>query len=312
MTLRQDITLRQDMASSLITDRAATNRTDTGIIDMATYDELKNTGFSILDKAQIADAAVDSGLLLEFAAGMDRNGLLLHGRDEVPSDKAGEYLKLIDLRASHVPLQHITGHQEFMGLDFLVNGNVLVPRQDTECLVEEAMLFVEDGMKVLDVCTGSGCIIISLARYKNGLEAAGCDISPEALQVAKENAAGNRVDVELILSDLYEEINDKYDVIVSNPPYIRSDMIDDLMEEVRDHDPRIALDGGGDGLDFYRRLLDGVNDHLIPGGMILFEIGYDQGEAVSILMKEHGLKDVTVVKDLGGNDRVVRGRLSAI
>ena len=269
-------------------------------------------GFAILDKAQIADAAVDSGLLLEFAAGLDRNGLLLHGKDEVPSDKAGRYLKLIDRRAAHVPLQHLTGHQEFMGLDFAVNGDVLVPRQDTECLVEEAMIYVEDGMKVLDMCTGSGCIIISLARYKNDLKAAGCDISPKALDMARKNADANRVDVEFILSDLYEGIEGKYDVIVSNPPYIRTGMIDSLMEEVRDHDPRIALDGGRDGLDFYRRLLEGAGDHLVPGGMIFFEIGYDQGEEVSRLMEEYGLKDVTVVKDLGGNDRVVRGRLSAV
>jgi release factor glutamine methyltransferase len=284
----------------------------TGIIDMPSYNELKITGSGILDKAGIMDAALDARLLLEYVTGMDRNGLLLHGTQEVPADKEGEYLELIEKRAAHVPLQHLTGHQEFMGLDFAVNEHVLVPRQDTECLVEEAMLYVEDGMKVLDVCTGSGCIIISLARYKNGLEAVGCDISEEALKVAKANAVSNETDVEFLSGDLYEAVDDKFDVIVSNPPYIRRAVIEDLMEEVRDHEPRIALDGGEDGLDFYRRLLDGADDHLLPGGVILFEIGYDQGEEVKSLMEERGFKDVAVVKDLAGNDRVVRGRRSIL
>lgn len=298
----------------MISLRAMTNRqaTDTGITDMPSYDELRNTGSGLLDKAGIPDAVLDARLLLEHVTGMDRNGLLLYGREEVPADKEREYLDLIGRRTAHVPLQHLTGHQEFMGLDFAVNEHVLVPRQDTECLVEEAMLYTEDGMKVLDVCTGSGCIIISLARYKNGLEAVGCDISGEALKVAGINAAENDTDVKFVLSDLYDAIDDKFDVIVSNPPYIRTGVIEGLMEEVRDHEPRIALDGGEDGLDFYRRLLDGADEHLLPGGMILFEIGFDQGEAVSSLMKERGFKDVTVVKDLAGNDRVVRGRRSIL
>ncbi len=279
---------------------------------MPSYDELKNSGYNVLNRAGIADATVDAGLLLEYVTGMDRNGLLLYGNDEAPIDKAGEYLKLINRRAAHIPLQHITGHQEFMGFDFAVNEHVLIPRQDTECLVEEAMIYVGDGMKVLDVCTGSGCIIISLARYKNDLDATGCDISDKALEVARENADRNKADVKFVLSDLYDSIDGKFDVIVSNPPYIARDLVDTLMEEVKDHEPRIALDGGEDGLDFYRRLLDGSADHLIPGGMVLFEIGYDQGSAVRALMEEHGLRDVTVVKDFGGNDRVVRGRLSAV
>ena len=185
---------------------------------------------------------------------------------------------------------------------------MLIPRQDTECLVEEAMRYVEDGMKVLDVCTGSGCIIISLARYKNNLEAYGCDISEEALDTAAGNAESNDVNVGFILSDLYESTEDKYDVIISNPPYIASDVVPTLMEEVRDHEPHLALDGGADGLDFYRRLIEGADDHLLKGGMIFFEIGFDQGEAVSALLKGHGYIDVEVVKDLAGNDRVVHAR----
>ena len=291
-----------------------TTRTDmisrriTGTTDMPSYDELRTTGADILKRAGIADAALDALLLLEHITGLDRNGLLLHGREDVPADKENKYLELIDRRAGHVPLQHITCHQEFMGLDFAVNEHVLVPRQDTECLVEEAMLYTEDGMKVLDVCTGSGCIIISLAKYKNGLEAVGCDISGEALEVADDNAKNNGVDVRFLLSDLYEAVDDRFDVIVSNPPYIRTGVIEGLMDEVRDHEPRIALDGGEDGLDFYRRLIDGADDHLISGGMLLLEIGFDQGADVSRLMEEHGYRDVTVVKDLAGNDRVVRGR----
>lgn len=276
---------------------------------MTGINELRNRGTILLKEASVADAGIDADLLLEYVTGMDKNGLLLHGNDPVPEDKEDEYLRLIGRRAGHVPLQHITGRQEFMGFVFTVNEHVLIPRQDTECLVEEAMRYVDDNMKVLDVCTGSGCIIISLVRYKNNLEATGCDISDKALMVARENASRLGADVKFVLSDLYEAINDKYDVIISNPPYIRSDVVDTLMEEVRDHEPRIALDGGEDGLDFYRRLLEGAKTHLIPGGMILFEIGFDQGFAVSTLMEEYGYKDVTVVRDLSGNDRVVRGRL---
>ena len=275
---------------------------------MPSYDELRAAGADILNRTGIADAALDAAILLEYVTGMDRNGLLLHGREDAPADKADEYLDLVMERSKHTPLQHITGHQEFMGLDFAVNEHVLVPRQDTECLVEEAMLCIEDGMKVLDVCTGSGCIIISLARYKNGLEAVGCDISEEALRVAGYNAQSNGVDVRFLLCDLYEGIEGRFDVIVSNPPYIKTGEIDDLMEEVRDHEPRIALDGGEDGLDFYRRLIDGASGLLIPGGMLLFETGFDQGDEVRCLMEEHGYTDVTVVKDLAGNNRVVRGR----
>ena len=274
---------------------------------MASYNELKNKGFKLLEEAGIMDAALDAGLLLEHVFGIDRNFLLLNG-DKDASDKEGEYLDLIRKRAEHVPLQHLTGHQEFMGLDFAVNEHVLIPRQDTECLVEEAMRYVEDGMKVLDVCTGSGCIIISLARYKNGLEAYGCDISEEALDTAAGNAESIGVNVGFILSDLYESTDDKYDVIISNPPYIASDVVPTLMEEVRDHEPHLALDGGADGLDFYRRLIEGADDHLLKGGMIFFEIGFDQGEAVRALLKGHGYVDVEVVKDLAGNDRVVHAR----
>ncbi|MCR4807761.1 MAG: peptide chain release factor N(5)-glutamine methyltransferase [Lachnospiraceae bacterium] len=279
---------------------------------MASYDELRNMGQTVLKEAGIDDAATDARLLLEFVTGLDRNGLIMQGPTQAGDDIEGRYKDLIDKRAAHVPLQHLTGHQEFMGLDFAVNEHVLVPRLDTECLVEEAMRYVLDGMRVLDLCTGSGCIIISLARYKNDLEAVGLDISKEALELARENALRNGVEVDFALSDLYEKAEGRFDVIVSNPPYIRRDVIDTLMEEVKDHEPRIALDGGEDGLDFYRRLLDGADDHLIPGGMIFFEIGYDQGQAVSQLMEDHGFKDVTVVKDLAGNDRVVHGRLSVI
>ncbi len=284
------------------------NRVSTGTTDMSSYDELRNTGVNILRGEGIADAATDALLLIEHVTGMDRNGLLLHGSEGVPADKEEEYLELVGKRAAHIPLQHITGHQEFMGLDFFVNEHVLVPRFDTECLVEEAMLCVEDGMKVLDMCTGSGCVIISLARYKNDLEAVGCDISEEALKLARKNAEANGACVKFLRSDLYEAVDGAFDVIVSNPPYIRTSEIGELMEEVRDHEPLMALDGGEDGLDFYRRLMAGADDHLLPGGVILFETGFDQGEAVSSLMKEHGYKDVSVVKDLAGNDRVVRGR----
>ena len=281
---------------------------------MKSINELRHMGSMILREAGIADADIDASLIMQYLLGVDKDHILAHGTDEVGEAEAEEYLKLIDVRKSHVPLQHITGHQEFMGLDFAVNEHVLIPRQDTECLVEEAMIVTEDKMRVLDLCTGSGCILISLLRYKNDLEGVGTDISKEALKVAAENAKRNKVSALFLEGDLYgalegsSESGKRFDIIVSNPPYIRSSVIGTLMEEVRDHEPLKALDGGEDGLDLYRRIMEGTDEYLIPGGRILFEIGYDQGQAVSDLLKEKGFADVEVVRDLAGLDRVVKGR----
>ncbi len=274
-----------------------------------TINELRSRGVRCLEDAGIDDAATDAALLMEYTLKTDRNHILAYGNDEVSDKQADDYDALIKRRAEHIPLQYITGHQEFMGLDFEVSEDVLIPRLDTECLVEEAMIEIEDGMRVLDLCTGTGCIIISLARYKNDLKAVGVDISGKAVEIAARNSESNGVEVCFLQGDLYEaldDIGDRYDAIISNPPYIAGAVIDTLMEEVRDHEPLIALCGGEDGLEFYRRIIDGADSHLVPGGVILFEIGYDQGEAVSDMLREHGYSDVKVIKDLAGLDRVVK------
>ena len=271
------------------------------------YRKLYETGKDRLEKAGIQEAALDARLLLEEVCGTDRNTLLVHGDRAVTEEEETQFRIFIERRSTHEPLQQITGWQEFMGLRFYVTEDVLVPRQDTETLVEEVMRYLRDGMEILDVCTGSGCILLSLLRYSNGCRGVGCDISEKALAVAGQNAKELGISAQFIQSDLFESIEGRFEYIVSNPPYIRKDMIPTLMEEVRDHEPLIALDGGEDGLDFYRKITREATEHLYSGGMLFFEIGYDQGEAVKLLMEEEGYEEVTVSQDLAGLDRVVYG-----
>ena len=271
------------------------------------YRKLYETGKDRLEKAGIQEAALDARLLLEEVCGTDRNTLLAHGDRAVTEEEETQFLIFIERRSTHEPLQQITGWQEFMGLRFSVTEDVLVPRQDTETLVEEVMRYLRDGMEILDVCTGSGCILLSLLRYSNGCRGVGCDISEKALAVAGQNAKELGISAQFIQSDLFESIEGRFEYIVSNPPYIRKDVIPTLMEEVRDHEPLIALDGGEDGLDFYRKITRKAIEHLYSGGMLFFEIGYDQGEAVKLLMEEEGYEEVTVSQDLAGLDRVVYG-----
>lgn len=271
------------------------------------YRKLYETGKDRLEKAGIQEAALDARLLLEEVCRTDRNTLLVHGDRAVTEEEETRFRIFIERRSTHEPLQQITGWQEFMGLRFSVTEDVLVPRQDTETLVEEVMRYLRDGMEILDVCTGSGCILLSLLRYSNGCRGVGCDISEKALAVAGQNAKELGISAQFIQSDLFESIEGRFEYIVSNPPYIRKDMIPTLMEEVRDHEPLIALDGGEDGLDFYRKITREATEHLYSGGMLFFEIGYDQGEAVKLLMEEEGYEEVTVSQDLAGLDRVVYG-----
>lgn len=271
------------------------------------YRKLYETGKDRLEKAGIQEAALDARLLLEEICGTDRNTLLVHGDRAVTEEEETQFRIFIERRSTHEPLQQITGWQEFMGLRFSVTEDVLVPRQDTETLVEEVMRYLRDGMEILDVCTGSGCILLSLLRYSNGCRGVGCDISEKALAVAGQNAKELGISAQFIQSDLFESIEGRFEYIVSNPPYIRKDMIPTLMEEVRDHEPLIALDGGEDGLDFYRKITREATEHLYSGGMLFFEIGYDQGETVKLLMEEEGYEEVTVSQDLAGLDRVVYG-----
>ena len=271
------------------------------------YRELLEEGKHILAQAEIVDAECDAWLLLEHVSGMNRAQFFLHQQDTVPDELEADYRGMLRKRAEHIPLQHLTGTQEFMGLEFQVSPDVLIPRQDTELLVEKLLPHVQ-GKRVLDVCTGSGCIAISLAVLGKTEQMDAVDLSEIALIQAGKNAKRLGADVSFYRSDMLDEINGRYDVIVSNPPYIASDVVDELMLEVQEHEPRMALDGGADGLDFYRRLLAQAPERLLSGGLLAVEIGYDQREAVMELFREQGFTDVYCDRDLCGNDRVVMGR----
>ena len=349
-----------------------------------TYAQAVKEAETFLADHGIADASVDAWLLFSYVTGISRAMFLAERMRQMPEKQYRHYRELLEKRASHIPLQHLTGEQEFMGFPFAVNQHVLVPRQDTETLVETALSYVKPGMRVLDLCTGSGCIAISLAKLCGGLQVDAADISREALTVAMGNAARLEADVTFWQGDLFacrqmcadawrkekqgintERKSEKddcvssaggahngtenesgsvkhdcansvvriqepgavlrqgqenacaeekenlplaaYDCIVSNPPYIRTDVIETLSEEVRLHEPSQALDGKADGLYFYRRIITEARSYLKPGGHIFFEIGYDQGEAVKNLLIENGYAEAAVRKDLAGLDRVVTG-----
>lgn len=265
-------------------------------------------GAETLEHAGIPDAKLDAWYLLEYVTGISWASYFGDPKREVPEEQAESYREVILRRAGHIPLQHITGEQEFMGYSFLVNPDVLIPRQDTETLTEEALKFTEPGMKVLDLCTGSGCILISLMKKCHGLTGTGCDISEKALKTARENGRRLQVEASWIQSDLFEQISERFDLIVSNPPYIRTGVIEELQEEVRLHDPWIALDGKKDGLYFYRRIIAESTGYIRDNGALMFEIGHDQAEDVVRLMEEAGYTQIRVKKDLAGLDRVVTGR----
>lgn len=277
-----------------------------------TYRECYEQGCRTLQAAGIEEAALDARLLLEAVCGTDRNDLLVHGEKPVAPEAEEKYLNWIRQRAEHIPLQQLTGEQDFMGLTFAVNEHVLIPRQDTEILVEEVLKELHDGMRVLDMCTGSGCILLSLLHYSNDCEGLGVDLSAEALEVAGRNVLKvltpeKAEHAHFLQSDLFEKVEGKFEIIVSNPPYIASAEVEKLMPEVRDHEPRMALNGTEDGLYFYRRIIEEAGKHLVSSGMLFFEIGYDQGQAVSELMRTEGYCDVQVVQDYAGLDRVVFG-----
>ena len=363
-----------------------------------TYSEVYHDGREKLERAGVPEAALDARLLLEHICGTSRNDLLAHGDTLVTEENSQAYEALINRRSQRIPIQQLTGVQYFMGLEFLVDEHVLIPRQDTEILVEEALKNLHDGMRVLDLCTGSGCILISLLHYSNGCRGVGTDISREALRVAEKNACrllstgfldgggysgvegfpdgggysgvegfsdggsysgvegfpdggsysgvegfpddggysgaegfldGNGflgggvflngddflvgddriASLKFIESDLFENVEGTFDMIVSNPPYIPTSVMETLMPEVRDHEPRIALDGSEDGLTFYRRITQECGKYLTGGGMLFFEIGYDQAMAVSALMEKAGFLEIQVIKDYAGMDRVVFGTL---
>ena len=275
-----------------------------------TYRELLRQGTEQLSAADIEEASLDAWYLLERASGMNRARYFLEQTSEVSASVEETFLAWIRERALRIPLQHILGDTEFMGLTFKVNRHVLIPRQDTEVLVEKALESAKRAQKkelrILDMCTGSGCIAISLACLGDFASVTAADISEEALAVARENAAENQAQVQFVHSDLFHALEgERYDMIVSNPPYIPSRVIEGLSPEVRDHDPMLALDGGADGLIFYRRLAAEGKKMLASGGQMLFEIGCEQAADVSEILSMEGYTDIEVIKDLTGKDRVV-------
>lgn len=283
-----------------------------------TYRQLYEFGAQALAQAGIAEAGLDARLLLEYICHTDRNTLLLYGDGGRSSLEEQFYREVIARRAARMPLQYITGEQEFMGLSFRVNAHTLIPRQDTEVLVEEAMRYLSDGMRILDLCTGSGCILLSLLRYSNRCTGVGIDISPGALAVAKENAARLGLEAAFLEGDLFAPLEEYFsgaveedrlfDIIISNPPYIETAVIGTLMPEVRAYEPLQALDGREDGLFFYRAILKQAGDYMRKGGWIFFEIGCNQGNAVRALLEESGFADAAIVQDYAGLDRIAMAR----
>lgn len=277
---------------------------------MVTYRELLENGKKYLKEKQIEDGNLDAWLLMEHVCGISRTWYFVHEQEEAPKEQETEYRRLFRLRGEKIPLQQLTHEAYFYGMKFYVNEHVLIPRQDTEVLVEEVLKEAKagKGLRILDMCTGSGCILLSLLANLEESEGTGADLSREALKVAERNGKMLGLSAQWINSDLFQQISGKYDILVSNPPYIQTAVIEGLMEEVKCHEPRMALDGKEDGLYFYRKITEQAGAFLNPGGLLAFEIGYDQGEAVARLLKEQGYEEIQIIKDLAGLDRVVTGK----
>ena len=254
----------------------------------------------------------DAELLLEKAAGLNRTALFLRGEETLSAEAAARYEGFLAERESGRPTQYILGTWEFMGLPFSVGEGVLIPRGDTEILVETILEKQESLRTILDIGTGSGCIPVSLSHYGKFDSVLAVDISPKALGYAMKNAAANHAEILFYESDLFSNVpvewKGKLDAIVSNPPYIPKEDIAGLMTEVKDFEPRNALDGGADGLDFYRAIVAESRDWLKQGGWLFFEIGYDQGEALRSLLAEAGYAEIGIRQDLAGLDRVAFGK----
>jgi release factor glutamine methyltransferase len=343
-----------------------------------TLREAYEYGVDKLQESGITNAKQDSFYLLEFVTGINRGKYYTNEQSKMSKEEQKEYISLIDKRRMRVPLQHLIGITEFMGLPFKVNSHVLIPRQDTEVLVETALEVIRkykigglrrgrksqnlvkeehrtkpeivkskiEGLRILDMCTGSGCILISTLYY--GVKefpkilGVGVDISKEALEVSKENAIlngfnvrkveslkdlvyndckdiGNEPEIILLESDLFAKLDvfdedsnneEKYNIILSNPPYIPTNRIESLEEEVKSHDPKLALDGGEDGLYYYQQIIEKSREYLVDEGYLILECGWDQSEEISKMMKEEGFVDVEIIKDLSGLDRVVLGNIN--
>jgi len=279
------------------------------------YAELVRQGQAKLFKAGVANSDFDAWVLVEKICNISRTEYFIKMHDPVDEEVVGRYFAAIDKRITHYPLQYILGEWEFMGLTFKVNEKVLIPRQDTEILAEKAVNIISTvfenyngEVKVLDLCTGSGCVGISIGKMCKNTRVLCADISEDALSVCKENIELNNAEnVTLIKSNLFDNIEGKFNVIVCNPPYIKTDVIDTLMIEVKDHEPRMALDGGEDGLKYYREIIDVLKNYLEYDGYILFEIGREQAEEVKEMLRVHAYTELQVLKDLLNNDRAVVG-----
>lgn len=284
---------------------------------MATIQELLVLGKEKLESSGNEYAKYERKVLLEEVLGCNYLYMLMNGEEEVSTEKEEQYLQLLERRCMHYPLQYLLGYTNFMDYTFFVDENVLIPRNDTEVLVECANEILDSmeeqkenrRLQVLDLCCGSGCIGISLKLYHRDIGLTLSDCSAKALEVAKKNLDKYQIDAELVCGDLFQKMIEKSDIIVCNPPYIESKVIDTLMPEVKEYEPMLALDGGEDGLDYYRKIVKTAPEYLTDTGWLMFEIGYNQGEAVLSLMKETGFLDVKVKKDYAGLDRVVYGHL---
>lgn len=293
--------------------------------------EMLTMGEKQLMDSDIADATRDCKILYCYMMDIPFSKIILEYQEVLQDRLCDKYFELIDRRSKGEPVQYIMGSQEFMGLEFIVNENVLIPRQDTETLVEDALEIINTGTlrgedmdvkrkewDILDLCTGSGAIGVSLARIANKVNVTCSDISEGAIKVAKENAQKHGVakSVKFEQGDLFKPFSkhfrkQKFDMIISNPPYIKSSVITTLQKEVCEHEPLSALDGGESGLDFYERIVSGVGSHLRKSGVLLLEIGHDQGEAVSGLLSRNGeFTSIRVLKDLANRDRIVFAKKS--
>ena len=266
-------------------------------------------GSKMLTQAGIDEAELDARYILEYITGLNSAQYFIHSEDIIEKNKAEEFFRLIERRSKRIPLSYVIGTRDFFGLTFKVDENVLIPEQETELLVEEVIKYSE-GKSVLDMCTGSGCIAISIALFGEPSKVAASDISEKALEVARENAKSLKAgEISFIQGDMFENVTDKFDIIVSNPPYIETGEIDELMPEVRDYIPRLALDGDIDGLKFYRIISKEAVKKLNKNGRIFYEIGYNQSGAVASILLENGFTDVKIMKDYSGLDRIVMAKL---
>jgi release factor glutamine methyltransferase len=279
------------------------------------YGKLYEEGVKRLQCAGVEEAESDCFILFSEAFSLGRSTFFFKKNEEIPAsaaDRIERFFSWLSRRERHEPVQYIIGNQEFYGLTFQVNSHVLIPRLDTEVLVEEILKEETAGKSVLDLCTGSGCILISLMKCGGFLRGAGTDISGEALTVAEQNAVQNGVQVQLLQGDLFGALDGlsaqerRFDVIVSNPPYIAEAEKPDLAPEVLEHEPSLALFAGHEGLLFYERILAEASGYLTPHGTIYFEIGCTQAEAVKELCEKNGFGGVQVIRDLAGLDRVVK------